>query len=567
MSYDAARSYLLGTINETASRRLPNRLDRMRLLLDRLGNPQEAYSTVHVGGTSGKGSTATMIAAALSERLVRVGLHTKPHLNSMTERARINGIPIAEDVFADTLFEMMPAIEATAAVEGRPTYYETLLALTLEWFAQCHVDAGVVEVGLGGTLDGTNVIVPKVCVITNSGIDHTDVLGETIEEIAADEAGIAKPGVPLITAALVPEARETIREACERAGAPFIHVDDVATIAGRPSEPYGQSFAVTTAADTYELSLPVLGRFQQRNAATAIVALEQLPPELRPSRDQVETALSRLVIPGRMEFYPAHPSVVFDVAHNRDKAQALAGALAETFPNRYFRFVIAVGESKDPQRRVAAVLRAGGSVYVHVLSNTRTQRDPSAALGADRGGLRRVGPCNRRSCRSADGRAPRSRRVGRHRRHRLDVRGRRRCANGGSRMSLRAQHAREPLALRDRKLTWGERTYVMGIVNASPDSFSGDGFADAAPAVEHAIAQRQTGADLSTSGAESTRPGTCRSMSAKNCAAVARDRGVRARASRGCHLGRHVQAGRACGRRTPRAPTCSIPSGGSTKRC
>jgi dihydrofolate synthase/folylpolyglutamate synthase len=356
MSYGAAKSYLLGTINETASRRLPNRLDRMRLLLHELGDPQERYPTIHVGGTSGKGSTSTMIAGALGANGRRIGLHTKPHLTSMTERSRVNGIAISEDDFADVLSEMMPAIERTTHEEGRPTYYETLLALAFYYFAQCSVDAAVIEVGLGGTLDGTNVLVPQVSVITNSGIDHTDVLGETIGEIAADEAGIAKPGVPLVTAATVPEARETIARVCRERGAPLVHVDDVATVTRRPSEPYGQSFDVRTASGTYELALPVLGSFQLRNAATAIVALEQLPEAMRPSRDDVERAFSQLMIPGRMEFFPAHPSVVFDVAHNADKAAALASALTETFEGRRLRFVIAIGESKDPIDVLAPLL-------------------------------------------------------------------------------------------------------------------------------------------------------------------------------------------------------------------
>ncbi len=356
LTFESARAYLLGTINETASRRMPNRLDRMRRLLSELGNPQDRYPTVHVGGTSGKGSTSTMVAGALGASGRRVGLHTKPHLSSMTERSRVNGIAISEEDFADLLDEMMPAIERTTAEEGRPTYYETLLALAFHHFAECGVGAAVIEVGLGGTLDGTNVLVPQTSVITNSGIDHTDVLGETIAEIAADEAGIAKPGVPLVTAATVPEARAVIERICLQRGAPFVHVDDVSRVTRKAGEPYGQSFDVTTASHTYELALPILGSFQQRNAATAIVALEQLPDPLRPSREDVERAFSQLMIPGRMEFFPAHPSVVFDIAHNADKAAALAGALAETFPGRRLRFVIAIGESKDPIDVMAPLL-------------------------------------------------------------------------------------------------------------------------------------------------------------------------------------------------------------------
>jgi dihydrofolate synthase/folylpolyglutamate synthase len=214
------------------------------------------------------------------------------------------------------------------------------------YFAKEQVDAAVIEVGIGGALDGTNLVVPEVSVITNVGLDHTEILGDTVELIARDKAGIAKPGVPLISDASHP-AREVIERACARAGAPFYAVADSAAIERRPSETYSQSFAVTTAEAAYELSLPVLGAFQQRNAATAIVALEKMKPALRPSVAAIEYGFAGLVLPGRMEFFPGFPSIVFDVAHNPDKAASLADALRETFAGRRFSFVVAIAEMKD----------------------------------------------------------------------------------------------------------------------------------------------------------------------------------------------------------------------------
>jgi dihydrofolate synthase/folylpolyglutamate synthase len=347
MTFESASAYLIGTINETLSRRAPNRLDRMRLLLSELGDPQEKYPTVQIGGTSGKGSTSTMIAAALTAAGKRTGLHTKPHITSMTERARIDGRSIAQAEFGDLLSEMMPAIERAASMFGRPSYYETLLALALEYFARESVDVGVIEVGVGGTLDGTNVLEPCVNAITNVGFDHTDILGETIAEIAGDKAGIAKPGVPLVTDARNPEAFEVIARRCEEAGAPLVRVDTYAKVEPRAGERYGQSFDVTTPNARYELSLPILGDFQQRNAATAIAVLEQLPASLRPSREAIEAGFSQLVIPGRMEAFPGFPKVVFDIAHNPDKAEHLAAALRSAFPDRRFTFVIGITETKD----------------------------------------------------------------------------------------------------------------------------------------------------------------------------------------------------------------------------
>ena len=361
MTFSAAQTYLLGLINENQSRRMPNRLDRIVAFLDALGNPQQRYPTVHVAGTSGKGSTSTMIAAALQASGKRTGLHTKPHLTSVTERARVDGIAIADDAFGNVLGEMLAAVDRVSYEHGRPTYYETLLALAFVWFARAGVDVAVIEAGVGGALDGTNVLVPQVAVITNVALDHTDILGDTLELIARDKAGIAKRGVPLVSDVSDPGPRAVIEEVCAAAGAPFVSVRDTATIESRNGERYGQSFAVVTPEGRYELALPVLGRFQQRNAATAVRALEQLQPGLRPSRETIEAGLARTVIPGRMEFFPSHPGVVFDIAHNPDKATHLVDALAHTFPNRRFVFVMAIGETKDAAEIVRPFLALRGS--------------------------------------------------------------------------------------------------------------------------------------------------------------------------------------------------------------
>jgi dihydrofolate synthase/folylpolyglutamate synthase len=361
VTFQSAQSYLLGLINENVSRRMPNRLDRIRAFLEALGNPQDAYPTIHVAGTSGKGSTATMIATALQASGKRTGLHTKPHLSSVTERARIDGLAIPEDVFGDLVGEMQSAVDRVSYEHGRPTYYETLLALAFLWFARSEVDVAVIEAGVGGTLDGTNVLRPRVSVITNIALDHTDILGDTVEKVARDKAGIAKPGIPLVSSVRDAGPRAVIEEVCAAAGAPFISVLDTVTIEPKGGERYGQSFGIVTPDDRYEISLPLLGDFQQENAATAIRALEQLGTDLRPTREQIETGLARTVIPGRMEFFPSHPGVVFDIAHNPDKAAHLAHALNETFPGRRFLFVMAIGESKDAAEVIKPFLQLHGS--------------------------------------------------------------------------------------------------------------------------------------------------------------------------------------------------------------
>ncbi len=347
MDFAAAQSYLIGTINETVSRRMPYRLERMRTFLTELGDPQNKYPTIHIGGTSGKGSTSTMIAAIMKAAGKRVALHTKPHLKSMTERSRVDGFAISEERFAEILTSMMPAIERTAQLAGRPTYYETLLAIAFVYFAEENVDIAVIEVGLGGRLDGTNVITPLVSAITSIGFDHMDVLGERLEDIALEKAGIAKPGVPLVTFIDDDAARAIVADAAQSAGAPFIDVAATVRIEDVRIPRDGQAFSVVTPLARYDISTPMLGEFQRRNAATAIAVTEALPPEFRPSVAQVEGALASLTIPGRMEYYPGHPSVLFDIAHNAEKAEHLVRSLQEHFPDRRFTFVVAIGESKD----------------------------------------------------------------------------------------------------------------------------------------------------------------------------------------------------------------------------
>lgn len=358
-AFERANDYLLGTIGETISPRTSYKLDRMYALLDELGDPHLAYPTIHVGGTSGKGSTSTMIATALSAAGLRVGLHTKPHLHDATERARIGGVPIGRERFAALLEEMMPAIDAAIAAQfGRPTYYETLLALALKYFAQERVDVAVVEVGLGGRLDGTNVLRPEVAAITSVGYDHTDVLGETLDAIAREKAGIAKPGVPLVVPGVPAEAMAAIESCAAAAGARLVRVADWARVERRG----GDAFDVVTAQARYRIRTPVAGAFQRINAATAIAVLEQLYPPLRPTPDAVERGFATLTIPGRMEIVEGTPAIVFDIAHNGEKAQHLVASLRERFDRSRVHYVVAIGEGKDAGGILAALAALPGTM-------------------------------------------------------------------------------------------------------------------------------------------------------------------------------------------------------------
>jgi dihydrofolate synthase/folylpolyglutamate synthase len=380
LSFDEAHAYLMSTIGETDSPRTSYKLDRIVAFLRELDDPHLAYPTIHIGGTSGKGSTSTMVAAALTAAGVRAGLHTKPHLNDVTERAKIDGTAIGRERLAALLGQMMPAIERTiAAGYGRPTYYETLLALAFAYFAEERVGAAVIEVGLGGRLDGTNVVAPEVAAITSVGLDHTDVLGDSIEAIAREKGGIAKSGVPLVVADVPVAAMREIEECATQAGARVVRVSDHARVENVRLESARQAFDVVTARERYLLRTPALGAFQRINAATAIVTLEQLR-NIRVGRDAVEAAFEALAVAGRMETYPGTPAVVFDIAHNAEKAEHLVSSLREAFTGRT-HFVVAIGEGKDA-RQILATLTALPGTFTFTAFNTagRSAIEPSQLL-------------------------------------------------------------------------------------------------------------------------------------------------------------------------------------------
>jgi dihydrofolate synthase/folylpolyglutamate synthase len=356
MDFTDATRLLQAATNESLSRRFPGRLDRMRTFLAACGNPEREFRSIHVGGTAGKGSTATMCAAILTAAGYKVGLHTKPHLHSVTERARIDGRAISEERFAELLSGMLGAIDSMASTEwGRPSYFETLVALTFRYFAEERVDVAVVEVGIGGTLDGTNVLVPLVAVLTNVGGDHADVLGDTVEAIANDKSGIIKDKIPAVTAAENPEALAVIRAAAERKRAPLTVVQEAARVEWiGAADPLVQRTRVTTALREYAFDLPVLGGFQLLNAATAIIACEQIESDLPFGAPAVARGLEAISLPGRMEYFPGRPSIIFDIAHNAEKALALRQSIERHFPERRLTFVSAIADGKDVPGMMAA---------------------------------------------------------------------------------------------------------------------------------------------------------------------------------------------------------------------
>jgi dihydrofolate synthase/folylpolyglutamate synthase len=340
-------------------------LPRMRLMLEAIGDPHLAYDVIHVAGTKGKGSTAGAIAHCLQRCGHRAGLLTSPHLVSPRERIRVNGEMIGRDEFTRIVEKIRPHVERKRREEMNgsmraPTYFEMLTALGFEHFAASEADWAVVEVGLGGRLDSTNVVEPRCCVITAIGFDHMDKLGDTPEAIAAEKAGILKLGVPVVLGhQQYAGALETLRRMADERNCPRWEVGREVTVADaeplaapaeRPEADVGWRFSVRAPEREYtDLSTSVLGAHQLDNLAAAVGALEMAAAhsalELAPER--VAEAIADFSMPGRIEVLQRTPVLVLDAAHTVESVRALLEALDIHFPDRPVRAVFGCSAGKD----------------------------------------------------------------------------------------------------------------------------------------------------------------------------------------------------------------------------
>jgi dihydrofolate synthase/folylpolyglutamate synthase len=299
-------------------------LERTETLLAEIGNPQDAYPTLHVGGTNGKGSLAAVWSQILKEAGKRVGLYTSPHLCSFRERFQIDGRPVSAELLVETADELREAIGRLGL-----TFFEAATVLAFHLFAKLELDVALVEVGLGGRLDSTNVITPQLTAITNVALDHAEYLGFTLEEIAGEKAGIIKAGVPVITAERDAALRGIFQTRARELGAPFHAINPVEEIEALGVSPEGNTFELET--DTWgrlELRSPLPGRHQAANTTLAIRSLELLPDALRPSRDAVVAGVAEVRWPGRLQIYEGPRGLwAFDVAHNVAGVRAMATSL------------------------------------------------------------------------------------------------------------------------------------------------------------------------------------------------------------------------------------------------
>ncbi len=288
-------------------------LEKTRRLLRAAGDPLSTYQVIHIGGTNGKGSVSAMIASVLRAAGHRVGLYTSPHLTRFNERFQVDGRPLADDVLVAAADRLRAAVTRV-----EPTFFEATTAVGLTAFAEAAVDVAVVEVGLGGRLDATNVVRPLVSVLTNVGMDHMQFLGTELTGIAAEKAGIAKRGVPLVTAVSQPELRAIVRERARAQGAPLVEVT-ASELGAVILEPERTSTEVRLEGQSapVRLSVPLAGPHQALNLLLATRALERLPDPFRPNTDVLQAGLASAHWPGRLQrIERAGCTWLFDVAHN-----------------------------------------------------------------------------------------------------------------------------------------------------------------------------------------------------------------------------------------------------------
>jgi len=358
-------------------------LRRIEMLLKRLGNPQEVARSIHVAGTKGKGSTAAMIASILTQAGYRTGLYTSPHLLSFTERIQVDSRPIAEGAFGRLVEVLKPEAEAVNhfGAFGELTTFELLTALAFTHFKERKVDYQVLETGLGGRLDATNVIKPEVCVITSISFDHMDVLGDTLAQIATEKAGIIKSGSIVVCSPQFPEVMEVIEKVCRERGTRLVRVGSEVTWHRKDFSPEGQSFELRGMTGEYDLNLPLLGEHQLENAATAVATVEVLADlGAKASPESIVTGLRQVHWPGRLQILQREPWVIVDGAHNADSARRLAEALERYFDFDRVFLIFGVSSDKNIAGMVAELASLPSAVIVASSRHPRAV-EPSVLTG------------------------------------------------------------------------------------------------------------------------------------------------------------------------------------------
>lgn len=315
--------------NRVGASKIKLGLDTSRALMQAMAVDPLRLPCIHVAGTNGKGSVSAMLDSVLREAGLRTGLYTSPHLIRFNERIRISGVPIPDEELIRLLDDVERADQIQASGPGgRPgTFFELTTAVALKWFLEQPVQMTVLETGLGGRLDSTNVVDPLVAVLTEIGLEHTSYLGDTLEKVAAEKAGIIKPGRPVVVGPQRPAVARIIEEKAREAGSPLLRAEERVSVKRRSQDLEGQVLAVETADGAWSpFRLPLLGDFQLANCALAITALEWMRDSLQLplTQDLIRAGLEKTRWPGRCQVVSRDPVFLVDVAHNPDAAQALA---------------------------------------------------------------------------------------------------------------------------------------------------------------------------------------------------------------------------------------------------
>ena len=383
-SVESVYAELLGRAPEN---KMEPRLAPLFRAMDVLGEPNKAYPIIHVTGTNGKTSTARMIESVLRAHGLSTGRYTSPHLSKVTERISIDGHPVSDETFVRIWDEIRPylqIVDAELEADGQPrlTYFECVTILGFAIFADQPVNVAVIEVGLGGITDATNVGDGQVSVITPISLDHTDLLGDTTEDIAYEKAGIIKPGGYLVSAAQPLDAAQVLLEKAKELGVPFRFEGVEFGVESRTVAVGGQVVSIQGIAGRYpELLVPLHGAHQAQNAAVAVAALEAFfGGEKELDFEVLQEGFSNVTSPGRLEVVRTAPTIVVDAAHNPDGIKASAAALQEAFTFTRLVPVVGVLKEKDAEEILRQLKESlGGMAEEFCFTQSNSPRDVPAA--------------------------------------------------------------------------------------------------------------------------------------------------------------------------------------------
>lgn len=350
-------------------------LEREMALLNALGNPERGLKIIHVAGTNGKGSTCALIESVLRAAGLRTGLYTSPHLIRLNERFRVDGQPITDDELSALLWRVEVAAEGLESLFSHgATFFECTTAMALACFRDARADVVVLETGLGGRLDATNVVAPVACAITSIGHDHGQYLGESIREIAREKAGIVKAGCPVVCGEMPREARDVIADTARERAAPFISVADVVSVTRHAEDLSGQVVSVSTESCTYgRMRLALLGRHQLENLGIAAATVEAASAGagIEVSRGDLRKGIEAAKWSGRLQVVSTAPLVIVDGAHNVEAGVALKKALKSLSRSARWGVVLGMCRDKDVPGFIRTVAGAARRLWLVPLSVDR----------------------------------------------------------------------------------------------------------------------------------------------------------------------------------------------------